>query len=49
MQQMSTKMRQSIEWRIAKVMELLSKGKSNQSSEITRVLQVDKSIILGYL
>ena len=35
---------QQIEWRRAKVMELLSKGESNQS-EIARILQVDKSII----
>jgi DeoR/GlpR family transcriptional regulator of sugar metabolism len=35
---------QIIEWRRTKVMELLSKGESNQS-EIARVLQVDKSII----
>ena len=35
---------QIIEWRRAKVMELLSKGESNQS-EIARILQVDKSII----
>jgi hypothetical protein len=42
---MSTKMQQQIiEWRRAKVMELLSKGKSNQS-EIAGILQVDKSII----
>jgi DeoR/GlpR family transcriptional regulator of sugar metabolism len=33
-----------IEWRRAKVMELLSKGESNQS-EIARILQVDRSII----
>jgi DNA-binding MarR family transcriptional regulator len=48
MQQMSTRMQQNqnqiIEWRRAKVMELLSKGESNQS-EIARILQVDKSII----
>jgi Trp operon repressor len=44
MQQMSTKMQQIIEWRRAKVMELLSKGESNQS-EIASILQVDKSII----
>jgi hypothetical protein len=45
MQQMSTKMQQQIiEWRRAKVMELLSKGESNQS-EIARILRVDKSII----
>src|ERR687887_2726157 len=51
-QQMSTTMQQQIiEWRRAKVMELLSKGENNQS-EIARVLQVDKSIIcrdIGYL
>jgi hypothetical protein len=42
---MSTKMQhQIIDWRRGKVMELLSKGESNQS-EIARVLQVDKSII----
>jgi hypothetical protein len=41
---MGTKMQQQIEWRRAKVMELLSKGESNQS-EIARILQVDKSII----
>jgi DNA-binding transcriptional regulator LsrR (DeoR family) len=35
---------QQIEWRRAKVMELLSKGESNQS-EIARVLQVDRSVI----
>ena len=46
MQQMSTNMQQNqiIEWRRAKVMELLSKGESNQS-EIARILQVNKSII----
>jgi hypothetical protein len=44
MQQMSSKMQHQIEWRRTKVMELLSKGESNQS-EIARVLQVDKSII----
>ena len=41
---MSTKMQQQIEWRRSKVMELLSKGESNQS-DISRVLQVDKSIV----
>jgi hypothetical protein len=41
---MSRKMQHQIEWRRTKVMELLSKGESNQS-EIARVLQVDKSII----
>src|SRR5690242_5913869 len=48
---MSTKMQQQIEWRRAKVMELLSKGENNQS-EIARILQVDKSIVcrdIGYL
>src|SRR5919198_3380045 len=45
MQQMSTKMQQQIiEWRRSKVMELLSKGETNQS-EIARILQVDKSVI----
>jgi hypothetical protein len=38
LQQMSTKMQQIVEWRRAKVMELLSKGESNQS-EIARILQ----------
>jgi DNA-binding MarR family transcriptional regulator len=37
-------MQQIIEWRRAKVMELLSKGESSQS-EIARILQVDKSIV----
>jgi DNA-directed RNA polymerase specialized sigma subunit len=41
---MSTKTQQIIEWRRAKVMELLSKGENNQS-EIARILQVDKSIV----
>ena len=41
---MSTKMQHQIEWRRAKVMELLSKGESNQS-EIARILQIDKSIV----
>jgi hypothetical protein len=44
MQQMSTMKQQIIEWCRAKVMELLSKGESNQS-DIARILQVDKSII----
>jgi len=35
---------QQIEWRRAKIMELLSKGENNQS-EIARMLQVDRSII----
>jgi hypothetical protein len=41
---MSTKMQHQIEWRRQKVMELLSKGESNQS-EIARMLQVDRSIV----
>jgi hypothetical protein len=41
---MSTKMQQQIEWRRDKVMELLSKGESNQS-EIARILQIDKSVV----
>ena len=41
---MSTKMQHQIEWRRAKVMELLSKGETNQS-EIARIIQVDKSIV----
>jgi DNA-binding MarR family transcriptional regulator len=41
---MSTRMQQIIEWHRHKVMELLSKGESNQS-EIAGILQVDKSII----
>ena len=40
MQQMSTKIQQIIEWRRAEVMELLSKGESNQY-EIVRILQDD--------
>ena len=41
---MQQKQNQIIEWRRAKVMELLSKGENNQS-EIARILQVDKSMI----
>jgi hypothetical protein len=33
-----------IEWRHAKVLELMSKGETNQS-EIARILQVDRSIV----
>ncbi|MFZ0897160.1 MAG: hypothetical protein WAZ77_21880 [Candidatus Nitrosopolaris sp.] len=40
----STIQQQQIEWRRSKVMEMLSKGESNQS-EIARILQVDRSII----
>jgi DNA-binding transcriptional regulator LsrR (DeoR family) len=35
---------QQVEWRRAKVLELMSKGKTNQS-EIARILQVDRSIV----
>jgi len=42
MEQMTTKIQQQVEWRKTKVMELLSKGESNQS-EISRVLQTDRS------
>ncbi len=35
---------QQVEWRRAKVLELMSKGKINQS-EIARILQVDRSIV----
>jgi hypothetical protein len=35
---------QQLEWRRAKVLELMSKGETNQS-EIARILQVDRSII----
>jgi hypothetical protein len=43
---MSSPMQQQpqIEWRRAKVLELMSKGEINQS-EIARILQVDRSII----
>jgi hypothetical protein len=37
-------MQQQVEWRRAKVLELMSKGESNQS-EIARILQVDRSIV----
>jgi transcriptional regulator len=35
---------QQVEWRRAKVLEMMSKGESNQS-EIARILQVDRSIV----
>jgi transcriptional regulator len=35
---------QQVEWRRAKVLELMSKGETNQS-EIARMLQVDRSIV----
>ncbi len=41
---MSSSMQQQVEWRRAKVLELMSKGESNQS-EIARVLQIDRSIV----
>jgi hypothetical protein len=43
---MSSTMQQSqqVEWRRAKVLELMSKGETNQS-EIARILQVDRSIV----
>jgi hypothetical protein len=45
MQQMSSSMQQQqLEWRRAKVLELMSKGETNQS-EIARILQVDRSIV----
>jgi hypothetical protein len=44
LQQMSSSMQQQLEWRRAKVLELMSKGESNQSV-IARILQVDRSIV----
>ncbi|MGC1131242.1 MAG: hypothetical protein WA941_00360 [Nitrososphaeraceae archaeon] len=41
---MSPSMQQQVEWRRAKVLELMSKGETNQS-EIARILQVDRSTI----
>jgi hypothetical protein len=35
---------QQVEWRRAKILELMSKGETNQS-EISRILQVDRSIV----
>jgi DNA-binding transcriptional regulator LsrR (DeoR family) len=40
----SSKQQQQLEWRRAKVLELMSKGETNQS-EIARILQVDRSIV----
>jgi hypothetical protein len=40
----SQKHQEQIDWRRAKVLEMLSKGETNQS-EIARKLQVDKSVI----
>jgi DNA-binding MarR family transcriptional regulator len=46
LQQVSSSMQQQpqIEWRRAKVLELMSKGETNQS-EIARILQLDRSIV----
>jgi hypothetical protein len=40
----SVQQQPQIEWRRAKVLELMSKGESNQS-EIARILQLDRSIV----
>jgi hypothetical protein len=40
----SSLQQQQLEWRRAKVLELMSKGETNQS-EIARILQVDRSIV----
>jgi hypothetical protein len=40
----SSSTQHEVEWRRAKVLELMSKGETNQS-EIARVLQVDRSTI----
>jgi hypothetical protein len=40
----SMQQQQQVVWRRAKVLELLSKGETNQS-EIARILQVDRSIV----
>jgi transcriptional regulator len=46
MQQVSLSMQQQqqVKWRRAKVLELMSKGETNQS-EIARILQIDRSIV----
>jgi DeoR/GlpR family transcriptional regulator of sugar metabolism len=41
---LSMQQQQQVEWRRAKVLELMSKGETSQS-EIARILQVDKSTI----
>jgi DNA-directed RNA polymerase specialized sigma subunit len=41
---MSSSMQHQLEWRRAKVLELMSKGEINQS-QIARILQVDRSIV----
>jgi hypothetical protein len=40
----SAQQRSQIEWRRAKVLELMSKGETNQS-EIATILRVDRSIV----
>jgi hypothetical protein len=40
----SSVQQQQVEWRRSKVLELMSKGETNQS-EIARILQVDRSIV----
>jgi hypothetical protein len=40
----SKKQQEQIDWRRAKVLEMMSKGETNQS-EIAKTLQVDKSVI----
>jgi transcriptional regulator len=40
----SKKQQDQIDWRRAKVLEMMSKGETNQS-EIAKTLQVDKSVI----
>jgi hypothetical protein len=40
----SSMQQQQVEWRRAKILELMSKGETNQS-EIARILQVDRSIV----
>jgi hypothetical protein len=40
----SKKQQEQIDWRRAKVLEMMSKGETNQS-EIARILKVDKSVI----
>jgi hypothetical protein len=40
----SSMQQQQVEWRRAKVLELMSRGETNQS-EIARILQVDRSIV----
>jgi DNA-binding transcriptional regulator LsrR (DeoR family) len=41
---LSMQQQQQVEWRRAKILELMSKGETNQS-EIARILQVDRSTI----